>query len=124
MTLVGAGGCGKTRLATEFACRQLADFRDGVWFAALDTVASGDAVPGAVADALGLSSADTAGQPALAATGVLDRLHRAGGPHGPGRARQLRARHRRRRPPGCRPARLGAAAAAAGDEPRGAAGPG
>ena len=33
------------------------------------------AVPAAVAEAVGLSSADTAGQPALAGTGVLERLH-------------------------------------------------
>jgi predicted ATPase/DNA-binding SARP family transcriptional activator len=74
VTLVGAGGCGKTRLATEFAGRQLDTFGDGVWFAALDTVAGGGSVTVAVAEAVGLSSADTAGQPALAATGVLERL--------------------------------------------------
>ena len=74
VTLVGAGGCGKTRLAAEFAFRRLADFPDGVWFAALDTLTSGDAVPAAVAEAAGLSTADTAGQPGLGPVDVNDRL--------------------------------------------------
>ena len=74
VTLVGAGGCGKTRLAAEFAAAHRTEFRDGVWFVALDAVATGDEVAGAVAGALGLSVADTAGQPALAITGLLDRL--------------------------------------------------
>ncbi len=74
VTLVGAGGCGKTRLAAEFASRQLAAFPDGVWFAALDTLTSGDAVPAAVAEAVGLSAADTAGQPGLGPVDVNDRL--------------------------------------------------
>ena len=37
-------------------------------------MAAGDGVTAAVAEAVGLSSADTAGQPALAATGILERL--------------------------------------------------
>ena len=75
MTLVGAGGCGKTRLATEFALGRLRDYADGVWFAAFDTLTGGDGVPAAVAEAVGLSSADTAGQPAWAAAGIVERLH-------------------------------------------------
>jgi predicted ATPase/DNA-binding SARP family transcriptional activator len=74
VTLVGAGGCGKTRLASEFALGRLDRYPGGVWFAGLDTVASGDDVAAAVAEAVGLSSVDAAGQPALAATGALDRL--------------------------------------------------
>ena len=32
LTLTGIGGCGKTRLALQFARQRLADFPDGVWF--------------------------------------------------------------------------------------------
>jgi predicted ATPase len=74
VTLVGAGGCGKTRLAAELAARRLGDFPGGVWFAALDVLTSGDAVPGAVAEAVGLSAADTAGQPGLGGGDLGDRL--------------------------------------------------
>jgi predicted ATPase/DNA-binding SARP family transcriptional activator len=65
VTLVGAGGCGKTRLAAEFAAGRLTEFPDGVWFAALDVLTSGDAVAEAVAEAVGLSTADAAGQPGV-----------------------------------------------------------
>jgi predicted ATPase/class 3 adenylate cyclase len=49
VTLVGPGGCGKTRLAQEFA-RDLVDDRhpDGVWFADLTPVVDGDLVARAV----------------------------------------------------------------------------
>ncbi len=59
-TLVGAAGCGKTRLAVEVA-RSLADrFPDGVWF--VDLTASRDAasVLSAVVSALGFTPQDTA----------------------------------------------------------------
>ena len=74
VTLVGAGGCGKTRLAAEFAGGRLAEFPDGVWFAPLDTLTSGDAVPEAVAEAVGLSTADTTGQPTVAFADTQERL--------------------------------------------------
>jgi predicted ATPase len=74
VTLVGAGGCGKTRLAIEFAARRLTAFPGGVWFAPLDSLSSGDAVPAAVAEAVGLSAADTASQPVLAPTDLSERL--------------------------------------------------
>ena len=32
LTLVGAGGCGKTRLAVHAAVEILDEFKDGVWF--------------------------------------------------------------------------------------------
>ena len=44
VTLTGVGGIGKTRLALEVGRRLQADRRDGVWFSALETVAS----PGAM----------------------------------------------------------------------------
>jgi predicted ATPase/DNA-binding SARP family transcriptional activator len=72
VTLLGPGGSGKTRLATEVASRHVADYADGVWFAALDTIGS-DGVANAVAAALGLPMADPSGQ--LASTSPsIDRL--------------------------------------------------
>jgi predicted ATPase len=44
VTLVGAGGIGKTRLALEVGRRLQTSRRDGVWFAALDSVDRSDAV--------------------------------------------------------------------------------
>ncbi|WP_448639680.1 AfsR/SARP family transcriptional regulator [Geodermatophilus sp. URMC 63] len=59
VSLVGAAGCGKTRLAIEVA-RAVADrFPDGVWF--VDLTAAGDAVTvlSTVVSALGFAPADT-----------------------------------------------------------------
>ncbi|MBI5087603.1 MAG: winged helix-turn-helix domain-containing protein, partial [Actinobacteria bacterium] len=74
VTLVGAGGAGKTRLAIEIADRQGGRHPDGVWFVALDRLATGGDVAAAVASGLGLSTADAAGQRDLGATTLLDRL--------------------------------------------------
>jgi predicted ATPase/class 3 adenylate cyclase/pimeloyl-ACP methyl ester carboxylesterase/tRNA A-37 threonylcarbamoyl transferase component Bud32 len=52
VTVTGAGGCGKTRLAYEVASRALPEFADGVWVAELAPVASGDLVIGALASAV------------------------------------------------------------------------
>ena len=46
VTLVGAGGSGKTRLACELAAGRIASFPDGVWFVALDSTTTGDGVRG------------------------------------------------------------------------------
>jgi non-specific serine/threonine protein kinase len=54
VTLSGAGGIGKTRLALELAARQLETYRDGVWRVELAGVADQDLVPRAVASALQL----------------------------------------------------------------------
>jgi predicted ATPase/predicted Ser/Thr protein kinase len=54
VTLTGAGGCGKTRLAMELGRRLLDRFDGGVWFVDLGAVGDGAQVPGAVAGALGL----------------------------------------------------------------------
>ena len=44
VTLIGVGGIGKTRLALEVGRRVQAAWRDGVWFAALDTIDRPDAL--------------------------------------------------------------------------------
>ncbi|HEY1281575.1 MAG TPA: BTAD domain-containing putative transcriptional regulator, partial [Acidimicrobiales bacterium] len=74
VSIVGAGGAGKTRLAVELARRHDDRFPDGVWLAPLDAIASGDQVAGAVAAALGLSTADTAVEPALARGDGIERV--------------------------------------------------
>jgi predicted ATPase/class 3 adenylate cyclase/DNA-binding CsgD family transcriptional regulator len=54
VTLTGAGGVGKTRLALEIAARLAPEFRDGVWYADLAPITDPELVPVAVARALGL----------------------------------------------------------------------
>jgi predicted ATPase/class 3 adenylate cyclase len=54
VTLIGAGGAGKTRLAVEIATQLAAGFRDGAWFVDLAPSTSPEAVTVAVARALGL----------------------------------------------------------------------
>jgi predicted ATPase/class 3 adenylate cyclase len=55
ITLCGAGGVGKTRLAVELGLRVTADWTDGVWMVRLDAVGDPAMIAGAVADALGVS---------------------------------------------------------------------
>ena len=55
LTLTGAGGVGKTRLALEVAARLADEFPDGVWFFDLAAVADPAAVPDAVAAVLGIT---------------------------------------------------------------------
>ena len=57
VTLVGAGGIGKTRLAVEVARNLAPGFADGAWVADLGPVSDPGLVPVTVADALGLSLA-------------------------------------------------------------------
>ena len=54
VTLTGAGGAGKTRLAIQVAAGIAAEFRDGVWYVDLAPITHADVVPVAVARALGL----------------------------------------------------------------------
>ena len=54
MTLTGAGGAGKTRLAIEVAGRMTSEFPDGVWYVDLAPITHPEVVPLAVARALGL----------------------------------------------------------------------
>ena len=55
VTLTGAGGAGKTRLALEVAAQLLDDFQDGVFFVALAPIREVALVAPAVARALGVS---------------------------------------------------------------------
>ena len=54
VTLTGAGGVGKTRLAIEVADRLAAEYADGVWYVDLAPITAPAAVPVTVAHALGL----------------------------------------------------------------------
>jgi predicted ATPase/DNA-binding winged helix-turn-helix (wHTH) protein/class 3 adenylate cyclase len=53
VTLVGAGGTGKTRLSLEVARALAADFADGTWFVELAPLTDAMLVAGAIAAALG-----------------------------------------------------------------------
>jgi predicted ATPase len=54
LTLTGAGGCGKTRLALAAADELVETFEDGVWLMDLAPLADPSLVPQAVASTLGL----------------------------------------------------------------------
>ena len=69
VTLTGAGGCGKTRLALQVAAELLDGSGDGVWLAELAAVADPALVASAVAVALGIRE-----QPGEAASGTLARV--------------------------------------------------
>jgi predicted ATPase/class 3 adenylate cyclase len=70
LTLTGAGGTGKSRLALEVAAAVLTDYRDGAFFVDLSAVTDPALVPSAVAKALGV--AEVPGRPILDA--VTDHL--------------------------------------------------
>jgi DNA-binding SARP family transcriptional activator len=55
VTIVGAGGCGKTTLAVATAEKVAGDFPDGVWFVDLSSVQDADDVSAAVVSTLGLA---------------------------------------------------------------------
>jgi predicted ATPase/class 3 adenylate cyclase len=76
VTLTGAGGCGKTRLALEVAAAACGDYDDGVWFIDLSAVMDPRLVPDTAATALGLHErsgfgAGQAADPAAAATDAI-----------------------------------------------------
>lgn len=54
LTLTGAGGCGKTRLAQHVAANLVEDYPDGVWLVELAALTAGGLVAQAVASALGI----------------------------------------------------------------------
>ena len=53
VTVVGAGGIGKTRLALEVAASLLNDYRDGVWFVDLSAIGNPDLIAGTILSTLG-----------------------------------------------------------------------
>jgi predicted ATPase/DNA-binding CsgD family transcriptional regulator len=55
LTLTGAGGSGKTRLALQVATNLLAEFEHGVWWVELDALTDPTLVPQQVASTLGLA---------------------------------------------------------------------
>jgi predicted ATPase/class 3 adenylate cyclase len=55
VTLIGAGGCGKTRLGLQVAAELLDGSGDGVWLVELAAVTGEDAVPAAISQALRLA---------------------------------------------------------------------
>jgi transcriptional regulator with XRE-family HTH domain len=64
VTLVGTGGCGKTRLAVEVGTRTLSEYADGVWFVELAPLTDPELVPAAILEAL--RRREVAGQTHLA----------------------------------------------------------
>jgi len=54
LTLTGAGGCGKTRLAVEVARDLVGTYPNGVWLVGLAPLSEAELVPQAVAQALGV----------------------------------------------------------------------
>jgi predicted ATPase/class 3 adenylate cyclase len=65
VTLTGAGGSGKTRLALQAAAELIGKVPDGVWLAELAPLTEGEQIPLAVAAALGITAHSG---PTLAAT--------------------------------------------------------
>ena len=70
VTLVGAGGIGKTRLGLEVARHLLPRFTDGVWVAELASLSDPDLVAVTVAAALGVELATGASSPERLAAAV------------------------------------------------------
>jgi predicted ATPase len=66
LTLTGAGGSGKTRLALEVARDLVGAYPDGVWLAELAHLSQGEFVPQALAEAVGVH-----GQPGRPLTDTL-----------------------------------------------------
>ncbi len=54
LTITGAGGCGKTRLAIEVAGQLVGDLADGVWLVDLARLVDAALVPQAISETLGL----------------------------------------------------------------------
>ena len=57
LTILGAGGIGKTRLALQLAAEVKDAYRDGIWFIDLAPLEDPDLVPNAAAQALGVQQA-------------------------------------------------------------------
>jgi hypothetical protein len=57
LTLTGAGGSGKTRLALRVARDLVGEYEDGVWLVELSPISDSDLVPQAVTSVLGVREA-------------------------------------------------------------------
>ena len=68
VTLTGAGGIGKTRLAFRKATELLDSFAHGVWFVPLQSVNSAEVLITAMADVLGASFSASTDRKASSAT--------------------------------------------------------
>ena len=73
VTLIGAGGVGKTRLGLEVARQLLPEFADGVWLAELAPLSDPGLVPVSVAVALKLALPDRAESPERVAAALGDK---------------------------------------------------
>ncbi len=73
LTLTGAGGCGKTRLALQVAGQQAEDFSDGVWPVELAALGEPELVGPAVAQALDTRLASDRAPEVALATHIGDR---------------------------------------------------
>ncbi|WP_183094507.1 ATP-binding protein [Nocardioides stalactiti] len=60
VTVLGTGGLGKTRLVSELLLQIAAGFKGGAWLVELATFSTGDQVPAAVAEVLGIASTEVA----------------------------------------------------------------
>jgi predicted ATPase/class 3 adenylate cyclase len=60
LTIVGAGGIGKTRLALEVAAARVNDARDGAWFVDLSSIMNASLIAGTMLSALGAESSSDA----------------------------------------------------------------
>lgn len=72
VTLVGTGGVGKTRLATQIASQLLPDFPDGVWYVELAPIVDASLVASSVLAILGVTQIP-ADDPLATLTGTLQR---------------------------------------------------
>ena len=54
LTLLGSGGCGKTRLSLQMAAEVTDEYPNGVWFVELAPIAEGELVTRAIANAMGI----------------------------------------------------------------------
>ncbi len=73
LTLVGAGGCGKTRLVIQVATDLIDSFANGVWWVDLTTVSDGALVARALAKALGVNALDEQKLPQVLANYLDDK---------------------------------------------------
>jgi predicted ATPase/class 3 adenylate cyclase len=62
VTLTGAGGSGKTRLALQLAAELVEEFRDGVWFVSLAALGDPELVEPTVAQVLGVKEPERLGE--------------------------------------------------------------